>query len=261
MGCSAARSDLGIRSQCDRAIRRWELSSKFSAPPTTLSPSSLTVLDYYTATGLLPGLYTLKVSAPSFLPHCVRRSAFAPAPASTSISPSILCLGVMQLGPVRDLPDEDDWKWTLRSVANRPILRVFDDPTLIAEKQSHDLRGTLSFLAGSTGGGYGNRFGHEYRIHPRALGSLRWTSQLSAATLDTVLALPAAVLERWLLQSSPRRFDSLSLSRCAVSPPPILISATPLCRPFRLRRKRLGARRRLELKFGSEFRPSSSSAT
>jgi hypothetical protein len=63
-------------------------------------------------------------------------------------------LGVMQLGPVRALPDEDDWKWTLRSVANRPVLRVFDDPTP-AEKQSHELSGTVSFLAGSAAGGYG----------------------------------------------------------------------------------------------------------
>ena len=29
---------------------------------------------------------------------------------------------------MRAVPDDDDWKWTLRSVANRPILRVFDDP-------------------------------------------------------------------------------------------------------------------------------------
>jgi hypothetical protein len=63
-------------------------------------------------------------------------------------------LGVMQLGPVRALPDEDDWKWTLRSVANRPVLRVFDDPTP-AEKQNHELSGTVSFLAGSAAGGYG----------------------------------------------------------------------------------------------------------
>ena len=62
---------------------------------------------------------------------------------------------MMELGPIRKVPDEDDWKWTLRSVANRPILRVFDDPTLPSEKQNHEMRGTLSFLAGSTAAGYG----------------------------------------------------------------------------------------------------------
>jgi hypothetical protein len=110
---------------------------------------------YYTATGLLPGLYTLKVTAPSFLPALREKVGLRPgASLNVNVTLSTL-LGVMQLGPIRSLPDDDDWKWTLRSVANRPILRVFDDPTLPAEKQTHDLRGTVSFLAGSTAGGYG----------------------------------------------------------------------------------------------------------
>src|ERR1019366_8693621 len=110
---------------------------------------------YYAATGLLPGLYTLKVTAPSFLPALREKVGLRPgASLNVNVTLSTL-LGVMQLGPIRNLPDDDDWKWTLRSVANRPILRIFDDPTLPAEKQSHDLTGTLSFLAGSAAGGYG----------------------------------------------------------------------------------------------------------
>lgn len=110
---------------------------------------------FYTASGLLPGFYTLKVTAPSFLPALREKVGLHPgARLNVNITLSTL-LGVMQLGPVRPLPDEDDWKWTLRSVANRPILRVFDDPTLPAEKQAHELSGTLSFLAGSAAGGYG----------------------------------------------------------------------------------------------------------
>ena len=110
---------------------------------------------YYTATGLLPGLYTLKVTAPLFLPTLREKVGLTPG-ASLKINLTLsTLLGVMQLGPVRNLPDDDDWKWTLRSVANRPILRVFDDPTATAEKQDHPLSGTLSFLAGSEAGGYG----------------------------------------------------------------------------------------------------------
>jgi hypothetical protein len=110
---------------------------------------------YYTATGLLPGLYTLKVSAPSFLPALREKVGLRPgATLNVNVTLSTL-LGVMQLGPIRNLPDDDDWKWTLRSVANRPILRIFDDPSLPSEKQNHDMRGTLSFLAGSAAGGYG----------------------------------------------------------------------------------------------------------
>ena len=115
---------------------------------------------FYTAKGLLPGVYTLKVTAPSFLP-ALREKVGLHAGASLNVNVTLsTLLGVMQLGPARPLADEDDWKWTLRSVANRPILRVFDDPisngmTARAEKQTHELSGTFSFLAGSAAGGYG----------------------------------------------------------------------------------------------------------
>jgi len=110
---------------------------------------------YYNAAGLLPGLYTLKVTAPSFLPSLREKIGLRPG-ASLNVNVTLnTLLGVMQLGPIRSLPDDDDWKWTLRSVANRPILRIFNDPTL-AEKQSHELTGTLSFFGGSSAGGYGS---------------------------------------------------------------------------------------------------------
>ena len=110
---------------------------------------------FYNASGLLPGLYTLKVTAPSFLPALREKVGVRPG-ISLNINVTLsTLLDVMQLGPGRVLPDEDDWKWTLRSVANRPILRVFDDPSLAPENQNHELRGTLSFLAGSEAGGYG----------------------------------------------------------------------------------------------------------
>jgi Carboxypeptidase regulatory-like domain len=118
---------------------------------------------YYAATGLLPGFYTLKVTAPSFLPALRERVGLRPG-ASLNINVTLsTLLGVMQLGPVRNVPDDDDWKWTLRSVANRPILRVFDDPTPLVlastgerEKPSHEFTGSLSFLAGSAAAGYGS---------------------------------------------------------------------------------------------------------
>jgi hypothetical protein len=110
---------------------------------------------FYTATGLIPGFYSLKVTAPSFLPAMREKLGLRPG-ASLSINVTLsTLLGVMQLGPIRSLPDDDDWKWTLRSAANRPILRIFNDPAAPAEKPNHELRGSLSFLAGSAAGGYG----------------------------------------------------------------------------------------------------------
>ena len=110
---------------------------------------------YYIANDLLPGVYSLKITAPSFLPAMREKVGLRPgASLSINITLSTL-LGVMELGPIRPLKDEDDWKWTLRSVANRPILRIFDDPAASAEKPDHQMRGTVSFLAGSAAGGYG----------------------------------------------------------------------------------------------------------
>jgi hypothetical protein len=150
---------------------------------------------YYTATGLLPGLYTLKVTAPSFLPALREKVGLRPgASLNVNVTLSTL-LGVMQLGPVRPAPEDDDWKWTLRSVANRPILRVFDDPTLPAEKQNHDLCGSLSFLAGSPAGGYGTGsdmstgFTLERSIfsdgHLAVAGNVAYGSSLPAAVVRT----------------------------------------------------------------------------
>ena len=116
---------------------------------------------YYAAAGLVPGLYTLQVTAPSFLPALREKIGLRPG-ASLNINVTLTTLlHMMELGPVRTLPDDDDWKWTLRSVANRPILRALDDPAFQvastnAENENHDLRGTLSFLAGSEASGYGS---------------------------------------------------------------------------------------------------------
>ena len=110
---------------------------------------------YYVANDLLPGVYTLKVSAPSFLPALREKIGVRPG-ASLNINVTLsTLLGAMQLGPARAVRDDDDWKWTLRSVANRPILRILDEPKSAEQKQDHDLRGTVSFLAGSSAGGYG----------------------------------------------------------------------------------------------------------
>jgi hypothetical protein len=113
-------------------------------------------LGFYSAAGLLPGVYSVKVSAPSFLPTVLERIGLVPgAHLKVNVTLNTL-LGALDVGRIRAVPDEDDWKWTLRSVANRPILRVFDDPQQTAEKQSHELSGSLSFLAGSTSDGYGS---------------------------------------------------------------------------------------------------------
>lgn len=111
---------------------------------------------FFSAAGLLPGLYSIKVSAPAFLPAMLERVGLQ---AGSSIQLKVTLntlLNAVNIGPLRQTDDQDGWKWTLRSVANRPVLRVFDDPASGAEQQNHELKGSLSFVAGSAAEGYGS---------------------------------------------------------------------------------------------------------
>ena len=111
---------------------------------------------FYSASGLLPGSYSIKAYVPSFLPTLREKIGLH---AGTHLIIDLTLHNLLEsvrVAPLRGKDDDDDWKWTLRSAANRPVLRVFDDPATAAEQQSSDLKGTLSFVAGSASGGYGS---------------------------------------------------------------------------------------------------------
>src|SRR6202142_1587275 len=115
---------------------------------------------FYSAAGLLPGIYNLKVSAPAFLP-ALREHIGLHAGGNTVVNVTLSTLfEAIQISPGRGIADDDDWKWVLRSVSNRPILRILDDRSqaVIAEsgKGDRELKGTLSFLAGSPSNGFGS---------------------------------------------------------------------------------------------------------
>jgi Carboxypeptidase regulatory-like domain len=114
---------------------------------------------FYSATGLLPGIYDLKVSAPAFLPF-VREHISLRGGTHTIVNVTLNTLfEAIQMAPARGSSEEDDWKWVLRSVSNRSILRVVDDnsPTVVESARGHrELKGTLSFLAGSPYEGFGS---------------------------------------------------------------------------------------------------------
>jgi hypothetical protein len=114
---------------------------------------------FYSASGLLPGFYNLKVSAPSFLP-ALREKIGLRSGSRLSLNVTLnTLLDAVQLAPARGSDDPDDWKWVLRSTANRPILRLVNNPASGAAGKSgnafRDVTGTLSFLAGSASEGFG----------------------------------------------------------------------------------------------------------
>jgi len=114
---------------------------------------------FYSAGDLKPGVYSIKVSAASFLP-ALREKVDLRASASAVVNVTLNTLfEAIQWGPVR-APSEnnDDWKWVLRTSANRPILRALPDGSEVvaSEGSDHDLKGTLSFMGGAGGDGFGS---------------------------------------------------------------------------------------------------------
>lgn len=128
---------------------------------------------FYSVPGLLPGIYNIKASATAFLPTV--REGIALRPGSKLLVNLTLntLFDAIKLAPARGQSDDDDWKWVLRSASNRPLLRLVDDKSgnLGAEtdRAGHNLKGSLSFLAGSASEGFGSspdstRFSLEHSI-------------------------------------------------------------------------------------------------
>lgn len=115
---------------------------------------------FFSARGLTPGTYSVKVSAPAFLPT-LREKVGLRAGANVLMNLTLSTLfDAVQFAPRRGAADDGDWDWVLRSTANRPVLRVLADgsPVVMAKTKetSPDLRGTLSFVAGSSSQGFGS---------------------------------------------------------------------------------------------------------
>ncbi len=115
----------------------------------------------YQSAGLLPGKYVIKATAPSFLPS-LRENVVLRAGASLVVNITLNTLfEAISMLPVhsRSDQDEEDWKWTLRSVASRPILRVLDNGPLVVVSGSDDgkdrvLKARVAFYGGSEAEGF-----------------------------------------------------------------------------------------------------------
>ncbi|HEX6805607.1 MAG TPA: carboxypeptidase-like regulatory domain-containing protein [Terriglobales bacterium] len=114
---------------------------------------------FFSVHGLVPGTYSVKVSAPAFLPT-LREKIAAKAGANVLLNLTLSTLfDAVQFSPRRGAADDGDWNWVLRSTANRPVLRILPDgsPAMVAKAEpGPDFRGTLSFLAGSPSQGFGS---------------------------------------------------------------------------------------------------------
>ncbi len=133
---------------------------EFLGPAAPVLTSFTDERGFYSAADLLPGTYSIRVSAVSFLPT-LRENVILRAGGKMLVNVTLNTLfDAVKMVPLRGPNDDDDWKWVLRSSSNRPILRILDDNngTLVAEQQKgdHDLKGNLSFVAGSASEGFGS---------------------------------------------------------------------------------------------------------
>lgn len=131
---------------------------------------------YYVADHLPAGTYYVKVTAASFLPS-LREDIILRSGAHLIINLTVNTLAdALKMMPARrsDADEPDDWHWTLRSSANRPILRVLekdqdknkdssDSQSLVVvshrnSEQGSDraMKASVAFMAGAEAGGFGS---------------------------------------------------------------------------------------------------------
>lgn len=119
---------------------------------------------FFSVGGLLPGIYNIKVSAASFLPS-FRDGVGLRAGGKVMLNLTLNTLfDGLKVTPARTQADQDDWKWVLRSSANRPILRAVEDKSgnqsaaVVGDSANNprEFKGSLSFLAGSGSDGFGS---------------------------------------------------------------------------------------------------------
>ncbi|HEX9199352.1 MAG TPA: carboxypeptidase-like regulatory domain-containing protein [Acidobacteriaceae bacterium] len=117
----------------------------------------------YRIANLVPGRYQVKASAALFVPAMRNNLQLSTGMRATvNLTLNMLSDPAAWLPAERRKPDEpgDDWTWTLRSAANRPILRILDDGEVVmvssAEKASRRpvrVRDTATSGDGGFGGG------------------------------------------------------------------------------------------------------------
>ena len=107
---------------------------------------------FYTFSNVLPGRYAVKAIGTSFLPS-LRENVRVRSNAVVNLTMNTL-YEVMQWLPAEPKAgnaNKDDWEWTLRSAANRPLLRWLEDGPLIVVSDRQGAKPKLKARLMATG--------------------------------------------------------------------------------------------------------------
>jgi hypothetical protein len=120
----------GVVRDASGVAQMGALVQVLAANSTTVGTSFTDLHGHYLIANLLPGKYKVQASATLFVP-AIKDNLQLHNGGRTVVNLTLATLfeTTNWLPSNRRRPDEpaDDWKWTLRSTANRPILRVLDD--------------------------------------------------------------------------------------------------------------------------------------
>lgn len=130
----------------------------------------------YSIRTVVPGSYELRATAAFFLPTAKQNvRLLAGAQAVINLTMNTMAEASSWLPAQRRRADEpaDDWKWTLRSVSNRPLLRVLDDQenatVSSSAERNHRAQSSATVAVTSGDGGLGQGGMHQVLLMDRTL--------------------------------------------------------------------------------------------
>jgi len=117
---------------------------------------------HYTLPRILPGVYGIKATAALFLPTLRENLHISPSSrviVNLTLSTLYEAFRWLPAQPRQADEPQDDWTWTLRLSANRPLLRMLGDGPLVvvqeAEGQNAALKARVTIRGGESGFGDG----------------------------------------------------------------------------------------------------------
>ena len=111
----------------------------FAVGPVSVKTAFTDLYGRYKIANLVPGRYEIRATAALFVP-ATRANLLLSTGARATVNLTLTTLSdpAAWIPAERRKPDEpgDDWTWTLRSAANRPILRMMDDGQVVLVSSS-----------------------------------------------------------------------------------------------------------------------------
>ena len=135
----------GVVKDSQGVVQMGALVQVLAANSMTVATAFTDLHGHYAVTNLVPGRYEVRASAALFVPASKANLQLRTgAKAVVNLTLAALFDTASWLPASRRRADEpeDEWQWTLRSTANRPILRILDEDGVLVVSDTPELRGT-----------------------------------------------------------------------------------------------------------------------